>query len=80
MYFMKAEALRQLLGRRPFQPLDVHMSNGEIYQIRYPDCAVVLRSTLFIGDPDADNFVICSFDQVANVNTPQAANNPMGAP
>jgi hypothetical protein len=27
---MNAEAIRELLRRRPFEPFDVHMSNGEV--------------------------------------------------
>jgi hypothetical protein len=27
---MNAEALRELLRRRPFQPFEVHLSNGEV--------------------------------------------------
>lgn len=32
------------------------MSNGEVYQVRYPDFAFVLRTNFVIGHPDADNF------------------------
>ncbi len=74
---MKPDAIRQLLGRRPFQLVEVHLTNGEVYPVRYPDCAILLRSNLIIGDPDADNFVVCALDQIANLNTPQAANGPL---
>jgi hypothetical protein len=47
------------------------MSNGDVYQVRYPDFAFVLWSNFVIGDPDADNFAICALDQMAGVNVPQ---------
>ncbi len=47
------------------------MSNGDIFQIRYPEFAFVLRSNLVIGDPDADTIAICALDQLASVNAPQ---------
>ncbi len=68
---MKSEALRELLQRRPFQPFEVRMSNGDVYQVRYPDFAMALRSNFIIGDADADHFVIGAFDQMASVNVPQ---------
>src|SRR5262245_37586770 len=55
---MSTSLLRELLERRPFEPFEVHMSNGEIYQVRYPDVAILLKSKLVIGDPEADKIVI----------------------
>jgi hypothetical protein len=34
---------------------------------------LIRRSTLFIGDPDADTIAFCVLDQIANVNVAQAA-------
>ncbi len=70
---MSAATLREMLGRRPFQPFEVRMSNGDVYQVRYPDFAFVLKTNLVIGDPDADNIAICALDQVASLNAPQPA-------
>lgn len=70
---MNPQTLRELLQRRPFQPFEVRMSNGDVYQVRYPDFAFVLRSNFVIGDPDADNVAICALDQMASVNLPQPA-------
>lgn len=60
-----------MLRRRPFLPFEVRMSNGDVYQIRYPDFAFVLKTNLVIGDPDADNIGICALDQMATINAPQ---------
>jgi hypothetical protein len=69
---MNAQILRQMMVRRPFQPFEVRMSNGDVHQVRYPDFAFVLRTNFVIGDPDADDVVICSLDQMASVHAPQA--------
>ncbi len=68
---MNAEVLRQMIRQRPFVPFEVRMSNGDIYQICYPDFAFVLRSNLVIGDPDADSLAVCALDQLATVNVAQ---------
>ena len=47
------------------------MSNGDVHQVRYPDFAFILRTNFVIGDPDADDVVICSLDQMASVQVPQ---------
>lgn len=60
-----------MLQRRPFVPFEVRMSNGDVHQVRYPDCAIVQKSNLIIGDPDSDHLVICALDQLASVHAPQ---------
>ena len=70
---MKASALKEMLERRPFQPFEVRMSNGDVYQVRYPNYAFVLRTILFIGDPDADTVAFCALDQITSINVAQAA-------
>ena len=65
---MKTETLREMIDRRPFMPFEVRMSNGDVYQVRYPNFAFVLKSNLVIGDPDADHIAICALDQMASIN------------
>jgi len=69
---MKANTIKELLERRPFQPFEVRMTDGNVYQVRYPGYAFVLKAMLFIGDPDADTVAFCALDQIASVNVPQA--------
>jgi hypothetical protein len=64
---MNAEAIQELLHRRPFEPFEVHLSNGEIHQISNPEFAVVLKSNVFIGYPDSDRFALCSLLHIASL-------------
>ena len=72
---MNTETMLALLRRAPFQPFEVRMSNGDSYQIRHPEMALLLKSNLIIGSPDADDFVFCSLLQVADV---KAIQTPFG--
>jgi len=45
---MRPKSVRQLLDERPFQPLRVHMSNGEIVDITHPELALVTESALVV--------------------------------
>jgi hypothetical protein len=51
---MTIEALRTMLNRRPFEPMLVKTSNGESYQIRHPEMAILARSAMVLVHPDAD--------------------------
>ena len=58
---------REFLARQPFQPLQVHLSNGEIHQIRHPEFAMLLKSTLVIGIPDSDRVICCALLHIASI-------------
>lgn len=46
---MRPEELTELLRKRPFVPLRIHMTDGETYDIRHPDVVLVLRQRVDIG-------------------------------
>lgn len=51
---MTLEALRAMLTRRPFEPMRIKTSNGEIFEIRHPEMASLARSALVVVHADAD--------------------------
>ena len=56
---MRADELQNMLNQRPFEPLRLHITNGQPVDIRHPELAIVGRSLVFIasgrGDqPDAE--------------------------
>ena len=63
------ETLRQLLRQQPFQPFTIEMSNGKSFEVRHPEMAMLLKSNVIIGSPDADNYEICSLLHIANART-----------
>ncbi len=46
---MTAEALRDWMQRRPFQPFRITMSRGDAYDIRHPEMAFLTRAEIIIG-------------------------------
>ncbi len=64
---MNAEAIRQLLAKQAFEPLEVQLSSGQIYSIKHPECAFVLKNTLVIGDPETDFVMWCSLIHVTAI-------------
>jgi hypothetical protein len=70
---MNANTLQEMIEARPFQPFEVRMSSGDVYQVRYPNFAILMRTRLVIADPDADHLAICALDHIASVNVLRAA-------
>ncbi len=64
---MNTETMQGLLRRQPFQPFEVRMSNGDAFQIRHPEMAFLLKSSLILGSPESDDFIFCSLLHVADV-------------
>ena len=51
---MTLDTLRAFLTRRPFEPMRVKTSSGEVFEIRHPEMASLARTAMVIVHPDAD--------------------------
>jgi hypothetical protein len=71
---VKPEELYHMLHKRPFEPFRIHLTDGRVFDIRYPALNLVGVSYLIIGipvpndpDPVADQFIkvpLSLFDRV----------------
>ncbi len=64
---MNAEGVKRLLSQTPFDALEVTLSSGQTYTIKHPECAMVLKNTLVIGDPENDFVNWCSLIHITNI-------------
>lgn len=48
---MRPDDIVQLLRTRPFEPFRICLSDGQSYEIRHPELAIVDRSKVVIGVP-----------------------------
>ncbi len=62
---MNIEAIQAMMRRQPFAPFEVHLSNGEVHEVRHPENAVLLMSNLLLVYPEKDSFVVCAWSHVA---------------
>lgn len=69
---MSYETLKELLNRRPFEPFEIRMSNGEKYEVRHPELALLLKSRIIIGDVENDRTTICGLIHINRIETPQS--------
>lgn len=69
---MSAAVLKDLLGRRPFQPFRVRLSSGDAYEVRHPEMALLLRNGIYVAVPNGgsdlpEEAVWCALLHVAAV-------------
>lgn len=70
---MIAETIREYLRRKPFEPFVIRMSNGEIHEIRHPECALLMKTRMVVYYPDDDRSVTCALVHINSVETLQAS-------
>jgi len=58
---MTVQTFREMLGRRPFQPVRLVLSSGLSYEIRHPEMAWLTRTSILVGIDGADDGVPAEF-------------------
>lgn len=51
---MRPEDILELLRVRPFRPFRIALSDGQRFEVRHPELAMVGRSQVVIGIPDTE--------------------------
>jgi len=74
---MVRQEIDELLHQHPFQPFVIRLTSGDAYEIRDSALAAMLKSGIFIAQPNSDRRVIVPFLHVAAIETP---NGKAGAP
>src|SRR5438105_644627 len=44
--------LLELIGKRPLEPFRVHLNDGRVFDVRYPNMVLVLNTFVAIGIPE----------------------------
>ena len=58
---MTVQTFREMLARRPFQPVKLSLSSGQSFEIRHPEIAMLTRTSLLIGTDIAEDGVPAEF-------------------
>ena len=67
---MSGDSLRELIRAQPFQPFEVHLSSGDVYQVQHPEQVLVTGASMYIWYPDSDkddHVVRCSLLHITGV-------------
>jgi hypothetical protein len=68
---MNHDSMQELLRRQPFEPFEIRLTNGETYEVRHPEMALLLKSRIIVALPD-DRTAICPLLHIASVKTRQS--------
>ncbi len=70
---MNAETIREWLSRRPFEPFELRLSNGESYQVRHPEVVAIGKNRLAVVEPETDRFVHIALIHVNSIEALQTS-------
>jgi hypothetical protein len=62
---MTLQTFKEMLARRPFQPVRLTLSSGQSFEIRHPEMALLTRTSLLIGTDISDDGVPAEFKVVS---------------
>jgi hypothetical protein len=62
---MTVQTFREMLARRPFQPVKLILSSGHAYEIRHPEMALLTRTSILVGTDVAEDGVPAEFKIVS---------------
>jgi hypothetical protein len=67
---MNADFIRGLLEKQPFEPFEIHLTNGEKFPVRHPEQVLLAGARLIVHYPETDQIAFCSLLHLANVLQP----------
>jgi hypothetical protein len=62
---MTVQTFREMLARRPFQPVELTLSSGQSFEIRDPEMALLTRTSILIGTDLSEDGVPAEFKIVS---------------
>ena len=65
---MQRSDVERLLKVKPFRPFTLRMSSGDSYIVRHPENCISAASFVVIVVPEADDFSILDYTQIANAD------------
>lgn len=73
---MTLDAIREMLTRKPFEPLRITMSSGQVFEVRHPEMASLAKSRMTVVLPEADGepsdrVEFLSYLHIAHIQTMQ---------
>lgn len=62
---MTVQTFREMLARRPFQPVRLITSSGIAYEIRHPEMAFLTRTSILVGLDTGEDGIPAEFKIVS---------------
>jgi hypothetical protein len=52
---MSGDLIRERLRKQPFEPFEVHVSSGDVYQVKHPEQGLVTGTNFYVWFPETDH-------------------------
>ena len=62
---MTVQTFREMLARRPFQPVRLTLSSGQSFEIRHPEMALLTRTSILVGTDVGEDDVPAAFKVIS---------------
>lgn len=66
---MIATAIREQLQRDPFAPFVIRASSGKAVRVASANLAVMMKSEIFVAEPNSDRFTVLPYLHIAGVES-----------
>ena len=78
---MRANEIKEVLRRQPFQPFRIRLSTGQKYEVRHPEFVALTKTSLFVGEPASnddfpDQMIQCDLMHVVAVEPIEMTRSP----
>jgi hypothetical protein len=70
---MTRDSVLEWLMRRPFHPFEMHLSNGERYEVRHPENLALSLTNAIVVLPDSDRSAKIALLHVASIDELESA-------
>jgi len=64
---MNLDAIRHLLRKDPFVPLEIRLANGDLHEVHDPYNVAVGKNVVMIGYSDSDRLAWCTPHQIVSI-------------
>ena len=66
---MIAVDIRERLQREPFEPFIIRSSSGQAVRVASPNLAVLMKSAVFVAEPNSDHWTHLSYLHIAGLES-----------
>jgi hypothetical protein len=66
---MIAKTIRERLQREPFQAFVIRSSSGQAVRVASPDLAVLMKSEIFVAEPNSDHWTQLPYLHIAGLES-----------
>ena len=64
---MNMETIREWRNREPFEPFEIHLSNGKSHTVWRPENVALMKTQIVIAYPEADRTEFCHLSQIDGI-------------